>query len=109
MENLPVFNSSDEYRLWKVLNGKVPENRLESITNKILSSDGFIHPAILTSLMDVLSRDNKKVPTDTLISLASKSRPQDSSPTVRAVSLPSWNSPAPFGGGGSAAASSRGA
>lgn len=87
MENLPVFNGSDEYRLWKVLNGKVPENRLESITNKILSSDGFIHPAILTSLMDVLSKDNKKVPTDTLISLASKSRPQDSSPTVRATEI----------------------
>ena len=87
MENLPVFASSDEYRLWKVLNGKVPENRLESITAKILSSDGFIHPAILTSLMDALSKDQKKVPIDTLISLASKSRPQDSSPTVRATEI----------------------
>ena len=87
MENLPVFESTDEYRLWKALNGKLPEKRLDSITTKTLSADGFIHPAILTSLMDALAKDQRKIPTDTLISLASKSRPQDSSPTIKATEI----------------------
>ena len=87
MENLPVFDSPEEYRMWKVLNGKIMEKRLDSMTTKILAADGFVHPSILTSLMDALDKDERKVPSDTLISLVSKSRPQDCTPTIRATQI----------------------
>jgi len=87
MENLPVFDSPEEYRMWKVLNGKIMEKRLDSMTTKILAADGFVHPSILTSLMDALDKDERKVPADTLISLVSKSRPQDCTPTIRATQI----------------------
>ena len=87
MDNLPVFDTSDEYRTWKALNGKISEKNLDAISTKVLTSHGFIHHAILTSLMDALNEAHGRVTSDTLKTLVSKSRPQDCSPAIRATEI----------------------
>ena len=87
MDNLPVFDSSEEYRTWKALNGKISAKKLDEISAKVLSSNGYVHPAILTSLMDALAMANTKVSSETLKNLVSKSRPQDCSPAIKATQI----------------------
>ena len=87
MENLPVFDSHEEYSIWKTLNGKVSEKSLEGISASVLSSHGYIHHSILTSLMDALSSVQGRVSSETLKALVSKSRPQDCSPAIRAAEI----------------------
>lgn len=87
MDNLPVFGSSEEYRTWKVLNGKLSDKRLDSIHSKILEADGYVHPAILIALMDALLKVYGYVSETTMKSIVSKARPQDCSPAIRATEI----------------------
>jgi len=87
MDNLPVFDSSEEYRTWKALVGKPTVKKLDSISTKVLAASGFVHPAILIALMDAMVKEHGKVPAETLKSLVSKSRPQDCTPAIRASEI----------------------
>ena len=87
MDNLPVFDTAEEYRTWKALNGKLPTNRLDSISTRILSADGYVHPAIILSLIEAIIREHGSIPVATLKTLSSKARPQDVSPAIRITEL----------------------
>ncbi len=87
MENLPVFDSPDEYRMWKALNGKLSKNRLDTISHKVQSMPGNVHPDVLKSLMEALKAEYKIISVTTLKILVSKARPQDCSPSIKATEI----------------------
>ncbi len=87
MDDVPVFNSSEEYRMWRTLNGKPSTKKLESIIGKVQNANGYVHPAILKSLLDAMIREYGKVPVSTIKTVVSKSRPQDCSPAIKATEI----------------------
>ena len=87
MENLPVFGNSDEFRTWRSLVGKPSKKKLDAIASRILAADGSIHPAILTALMDAMIREYGSIAVTTVRNIASKARPQDCTPDIRATEI----------------------
>jgi len=87
MDSLPVFGSFEEYHTWRTLQGKLSKQKLDQISTKILSTNGQVHPAILIALMEAMLREYGVVSVTTLKSIVSKARPQDCSPTIRAVEI----------------------
>ena len=87
MENLPVFGSPEEYRMWRLLNEKATKKIVDSISTKVLASDGHVHPAILTALMEAKLRVYDEISISTIQSIVSKARPQDCSPAIKATEL----------------------
>lgn len=73
--------------MWKALNGKLSVKKLESITGKVQSANGYVNPAILKSLMDAMLKQYGKIPVSTIKAIVSKSRPQDCSPVIRATEI----------------------
>ena len=87
MDSLPVFGTSEEYRTWKALNGKLPTKLLDRTTTKVLNAGGSVHPAIIISLIDANIRQYGGMPESTLTTLASKSRPRDISPAIKITGI----------------------
>ncbi len=87
MDNLPVFANSDEFRTWKALVGKPSKKKLDAIASRILAAEGSIHPAILTALMDAMMTEYGSIAVTTVMNIASKARPQDCSPDIKATEI----------------------
>ena len=81
-----MFDSSEEYQIWRILNGKVTEKMLDSVMKNI-DAGGQVHPAILISLVNALELYPEKLTTSTLISLSEKVRPQDISPIIKITNM----------------------
>ena len=86
MDNQPVFDSSEEYQIWRILNGRVTDRILDSVMRNI-DAGGQVHPAILISLINALEQHSEGLSTAKLISLAEKVRPQDISPIIKIVNI----------------------
>jgi len=87
MDNLPVFGNSDEFRTWKALVGKPSKKKLDAIASRILAAEGSIHPAILIALMDAMMAEYGTIAVTTVTNIASKARPQDCSPDIKATEI----------------------
>ena len=90
MTGRPVLQTQSEKRLWKSINGggtldglvKKKEGR-QGVIDGISAHEGTLHPAILVSAMDVLDAEGA-ADAEALRIIASKARPMDCTPSVRA-------------------------